>query len=309
MMVDYDLIIIGAGPAGMNACLYASRAGLKTLVIEKDCPGGKVVKANNIENWLGAKQTNGADLALAMFNHSFSFGGVYEQGNVLDVVDKGKYKEVVLKDRRYKCYSVIIAVGTSESKVGVEGEDKFYGRGVSYCVVCDAPLYKNKIVAVVGDSNYAFEEAIYISKFASKVYLICSDVTKISSGNLLEEVRSKENIELKKGYRLDSIEGTNCVKNIVVSGTEKEVIDVSAVFPLIGQSVDSRFSSRLGIVDDKNYILVNERKETKIEGVYAAGDCTNTPLRQIITAGSDGAIAALEALKYINKIKKEITYK
>lgn len=304
MIVDYDLIIVGSGPAGMNACLYATRAGLKTLVIEKDCPGGKVVKANSIENWLGIKSTNGADLALAMFNHSFAFGGVYEQGVVLDVVDKIEYKEVVLKDKIYKCYAVIIAIGTSEKKIGVKGEEQFYGRGVSYCVVCDAPLYKNKIVAVIGDSNYAFEEALYLSKVASKVVLVC-DGKEISNNSLFEEIKVKENIELKCGYKLLSIEGEEFVENIIINNGVNEVIEVSAVFPLLGQSVDTKFSFKLGIVNDKNYILVNERKETGIEGIYAAGDCTDTPLRQIITAGNDGAIAALEALKYINGIKRK----
>lgn len=304
-MTDYDVIIIGCGPAGMNACLYASRSNLKTLVIEKNCPGGKVIKANTIENWLGMDKITGVDLSLNMFKHSFSFGGVYEQGNVLDIIDHNDYKEVILKDKTYKCLTVIIAIGTSEKKIGIPGEEKFYGKGVSYCAVCDAPLYKNKDMVVIGNSAHAIEETVYLSKYARKIYFVC-DMPSFAENEEIKQIRDKNNIDIMAGYYPIRIEGEEGVNRIVLKkGNEERSLETSVVFPLLGDNPDTKFVERLNIVDDKNHIIVNDRKETKIPGIYAAGDCTNTPLKQIVTASSDGALAAIEAYKYIkNKIKK-----
>lgn len=306
-MVDYDVIIIGSGPAGMNACLYATRSNLKTLVIEKNYPGGKVVKTNKIENFIGTQSIEGPDLALNMFKHAFSNGGVYEQGNVLDIIDYGKYKEVVLKDKNYKCYVVIIAIGTSERKMGIPGEETLYGKGVSYCAICDGALYKNQTMVVIGNSDYAIEETLYLSKYAKRILLINSKETLAANSQLLQELNNTKSIEVKNNYTPISINGDKSVKSITIkdnNGIEKE-IETAVVFPLIGNSPDSLFTKRLDIVDDKGYVQVNEKMESKIKGIYAAGDCTNKPLKQIVTATSDGAIAAIEAYKYINTLKKE----
>lgn len=303
-MVDYDLIIIGSGPAGMNACLYATRANLKTLVIEKKYPGGKVVKANKIENYLGIESMNGADLALQMFKHSFSFGGIYEQGNVLDIIDYGSIKEVVTEANKYKCYAVIIATGTSERKIGIPGEDKFYGKGVSYCATCDAPLYKNKKIAVVGTSNHALEETLYLSQFVSEIYLINDEEQINSEFSQLDKIINNDKINILNNSKVIYINGDKSVSSITIeSKYDKKNIEISAIFPLIGDDPNSIFTSRLKLVDDKNYVIVNELKETKIKGIYAAGDCTNGMIKQIVTSSGDGAIAALEANKYIRKIK------
>ena len=303
-MIDYDVIIVGAGPAGMNACLYASRANLKTLVIEKNYPGGKVVKANKIENWLGTQSVEGADLALQMFKHSFSFGGEYKQGNVLDIIDNGKYKEVVLEDQRYKCYAVIICVGTSERKIGIPGEEKFYGKGVSYCAICDAALYKNKQMIVIGNSKHALEESLYLAKFASKVILI-NEKSSFMDDEIITEINKFDNIEIINNVKLISINGEDSVTSVTINNGENIEIEASIVFPFMGSSPDSMFTSRLKITNDKNYIIVNDNQETNIKGIYAAGDCTNGELKQIITASGDGAKAAIRAYKYINKRKKE----
>lgn len=300
-MIDYDVIIIGSGPAGMNACLYASRSNLKTLVIEKNYPGGKVVKANKVENWIGKTTIDGPELALEMFKHAFSYGGVYEQNNVIDVIDYKDYKEVVLKDKKYKCYAVIICSGTSERKIGIPGEDKFYGRGVSYCAVCDGALYKDKTMVVIGNSEYAIEEVDYLVKFAKNVIVI-NDKDNINEE--LIKTLNKDIVQIKNNTKIVSINGKETVESITIIDDKKEMtIQTDVVFPLLGSSPDSMFVKRLNIVDDKNYIKVNEKQETCIEGIYAAGDCTNKPLKQIITATADGAIAAIEAYKYINKKK------
>lgn len=298
-MVDYDLIIVGSGPAGMNACLYATRSNISTLVIEKNYPGGKIVKTDKIENYLGTETISGPDLALSMFKHSYSYGGVYEQGNVIDIVDYKTHKEVVLEDKKYKCYAVILALGTSERKIGIPGEEKLYGKGVSYCAVCDGPLYKDKQMVVIGSNSYALEESVYLSQFASKVYI----VTKKKNIDD-EKILSNKKIEVLYDSEITSINGDDHVESITIKSNDREEqITTSIVFPFLGSSPDSLIAKRLNIVDDKNYIVVNQKQETKIPGIYAAGDCTNGVLKQIVSASADGAIAALEAYKFIKKQK------
>lgn len=303
-MIDYDLIIIGCGPGGMNACLYATRSNLKTLVIERVCPGGKVIKANTVENWLGTEKISGVDLSLQMFKHAFSYGGVYEQGNVLDIIDKGEHKEVVLNNKTYKSYAVIIAIGTSEKKIGIPGEEKYYGKGVSYCAVCDGALYKGKEMAVIGNNDHALEETLYLTKFAKKIYLINENEKFAAKESLIKEIESNDIIEIRNNIKIKSINGEDFVKEIVVINKDKEeTIKTDIVFPFLGDNPDTKFIERLKITNDKGYVVVNEKKETTIPGVYAIGDCTNTPLKQIVTASGDGALAAIEAYKYI-KTKK-----
>ena len=258
-MVDYDLIIIGSGPAGMNACLYATRSNLSTLVIERNCPGGKVVRANVVENYLGTNSTSGPDLALSMFKHSFSYGGTYEQGNVLDVIDRDKYKEVILENKKYTCYSVIICSGISERKIGIPGEEKFYGKGVSYCALCDASLYKNKNMVVIGNSNYALEESLYLSKFGSRIYLLNDKENFKAETSIINKVLQNKKIEIINNCQITSINGNEYVESITVN--EKK-IETSVVFPLVGSSPDSMFTSRLNIIDEQKYIIVNEKQET-----------------------------------------------
>lgn len=297
-MVDYDLVIIGAGPAGMNACLYASRANLKTLVIEKNCPGGKMIKASKIENWLSSKEIGGADLALEMFKHAFSFNGEYLQGNVVDIINCNNYKEVVLENKKITCYAVIVATGTSERKLGIKGEEKFYGKGVSYCTVCDAPLYKDKSVAVLGNSKSIFEDILYLTKFAKVVYYLNE------KENINYNFEKENKIKVINKCKLVSINGENNVSSLtILVDNNIQNIDVSCVFPLYGDVPDTMLTSKLNLLNDNRYVVVNNKQETLIEGIYAAGDCTDNNLKQIITACSSGAVAATQAYKYINKIK------
>lgn len=300
-MVDYDLIIVGSGPAGMNACLYATRANLSTLVIEKNYPGGKIVKTDKIENYLGTEMISGPDLALSMFKHSYAYGGVYEQGNVIDIVDYGDYKEVVLEDKKYKCYAVILAIGTSERKIGIPGEERLYGKGVSYCAVCDGLLYKNKEMVVIGSSKHALEESEYLSQFANKLYIITKQESLED-----EKILNNKKIEVLYNSEVTSINGKEYVESITVKNSgEYKNLTTSIVFPLLGSSPDSLIAKRLNITDDKHYIIVNQKQETVIPGIYAAGDCTNGVLKQIVSASSDGAVAAMEAYKFIKKISKK----
>lgn len=306
MIVDYDLIIVGCGPAGMNACLYATRANLRTLVIEKEYPGGKIVTAKKVENWIGTESIDGADLALSMFKHSFSYGGVYEQNNVLDIINKGEYKEVILKDKKYTCYAVIIATGISERKMKIKGDEQYIGKGVSYCAVCDGSLYKNQDVAVIGNSNHALEDVLYLTEIVNKVILINPEENFKASNYLISAINNNSKVLIYNRSKIKEIKGNAAVNSIVVE-QDGEIIelDVSAVFPLLGISSDGMFAAKLGITDNNNYIKTTSNLQTDIEGIYAAGDCLNKPLKQVITATSDGAIAAIEAAKYIKNIKQK----
>jgi thioredoxin reductase (NADPH) len=204
----------------------------------------------------------------------------------------------------YKCHAVIIATGVSERKLGVPGEEKYYGKGVSYCAVCDGALYKDKVMAVIGNGNHAIEETLFLEKFAKKIYLISSENSLSAEKKLVDQIINNDSIELINNCSLISISGDEFVNGIIVDrGNGKEKIMVSAVFPFLGEEIDTRFAEKLKIVDDKKRIVVNEKKETIIKGIYAAGDCTNTLLRQIVTASGDGAVCATEAYKYIKNKK------
>ena len=172
MDIQYDVIIIGAGPAGMSAAIYASRAGLKTMMLEVSAPGGKLIKTFSIENYPSIKQESGADLAYQMFEHATSFGAEYVYGDVKEVIDHQDYKEVVCQDKSYTCKSVIIASGTTEKSLGLANEQRLVGKGISYCAVCDGALYRGKDVAIVGGGNSALEEAVFLTQFVNKLYII-----------------------------------------------------------------------------------------------------------------------------------------
>jgi thioredoxin reductase (NADPH) len=305
----YDLIIIGAGPAGMSAAIYASRGGLKVAMIEKEVPGGKVMKTGDIENWPGVELIKGPDLAYEMFNHSQKFGAEYLYGNVIDIIDDGKIKKIKTAEGVfYEAYAVIIATGTKERKIGIKGEDEFYGKGVSYCAVCDGALYKNKPIAVVGGGNSALEESLFLTRFASKIYLIHRRDEFRAEEIIVNKVRNNKIIELKLKYIPLEIIGDDNVKQIVIKNVETnevETLEVSAVFPFIGLDPESRFAARLNIINDRGYIVANSDMETSIKGIYAAGDVLDKNLRQIVTASSDGAIAASKAIHYIDEIKKQ----
>lgn len=307
MNMIYDVIIIGAGPGGMSAAVYASRSNLKTLLLDKDAPGGKMLKTSEVENWPGMVHVTGPDLAFQMFEHSTSFGAVYEYGNVQDILNEGKIKKVVCEDQTYETYAVIIATGTKERKIGIPGEDEFYGKGVSYCAVCDGALYKNKEIMVIGGGNSALEEALYLTKFVQKVYLVHRREDFRAEEFIIDNVKKNSKIELVlKSIPLEIL-GNQTVERVKIKNIEsnqEKIISVSAVFPFVGLDPESRFAVRLGICNDFGYINSDQRMMTSIEGIYAVGDVKVKELRQIVTACSDGAIAANHASHYIDKIKR-----
>lgn len=293
-MKQYDLIIIGAGPAGMTALVYATRAGLKAAMLEKDAPGGKLVKTNEIQNWPGIKETSGVDLALKFFDHATSFGGEYLYGDVSEIIDNGDIKVVKTTDGEYHCKAVIVATGTKERLLNIPNEQRLTGKGVSYCAVCDGSFYRNKEVCVIGGGNSALEEALYLTEFASKVKIVIRRDVFRAEPIIQKHVLDNPKIEIITKHIPVEIVGENNVEQIVLKNVETEelmTVDTSAVFPYIGLDPNTSFLDNK-VLDSKGYIKVNEKMETEISGIYGAGDVIVKSLRQVVTATNDGAIAA-----------------
>lgn len=301
-----DLIIIGAGPAGMTAAVYASRAGLKTIMLEAGAPGGKLVKTYEISNWPGIKSTSGVQLAMDMFEHSTTFGAEYAYGNVVEIKD-GELKSVICDDGSvYMAKAVIVATGTQERLMNIPGESENVGRGVSYCAVCDGAFFTDEEVAVIGGGNAALEEALYLTQFASKVYVIMRRDVFRADDIVVNEVKNNQKIELVQKYIPVSIEDDGSkVSSLTLESVEtkeKKVLNVKGIFPYIGAVPVTAFLKDLGVLNDHGYMIVNEHMETKVSGIYGAGDVTDKVLRQVVTAVNDGAIAAQDAFHKIKGI-------
>ena len=298
-----DLIIIGAGPAGLSACLYASRAGLNVLMLDSGAPGGKLNVSAEIENWPGQKKKTGPELAYEMYEHALSFGGQQAFGEVIKIIDHEDYKEVVTTDNTYQAKAVLIATGTKERKMQIPMEDELTGHGVSYCAVCDGPFFKDEEVAVIGGGNSALEEAIYLTKFVSKVHLIVRRDVFRADKIIQDHVYANEKIEihfLKKPHHL--IEKDGKVDKLALEDSKTGEISelaVKGVFPFVGLDPITNFVSDLGICDEHGYIITDETMKTKVPGIYAAGDVRQKILRQVVTAANDGAVAGQQIANYL----------
>lgn len=295
MNKEYDVMIIGGGPAGLTAAVYASRANLKTIFIEKGAPGGKMVKTFKIENWPGDKSINGVDLSLRMFDHSKAFGATYKYGEVVNIESKGATEQIVtLKNGdQFQVKSVVIATGMVERvPEWIDGIHKFEHRGVSYCAICDGPLYKGKPAAIIGGGNSAIEEATYLASIASQVNVfVRAESDLIAEKKLVDELKEKKNITLLMNAEIKTLHGDDKLEKVdaVVNGESKS-FDVNVVFPYIGQVPVSSFAKDLSITDARGFIETDELMETKVKGIYAIGDIRVKEIRQIATAAADGAI-------------------
>lgn len=297
----YDLIIIGSGPAGITAAIYAKRANLNVLLIEANTPGGQIVNTDKIENYPGLI-TNGADLAINMFNHLNQLNVETEFSKVSNLSLNKNIKEIKLEnDKTLKSKTVIIATGVRPRKLKIENEDKFTNNGISWCAICDGPFYKDKIVSVIGGGNSGAQAALNLSQIAKKVYLI-QDYKKLTADNVtVDKINKNKNIEVFLNSKPLKFIGDNKLEKIElnIKGETKQ-LKTDGVFEYIGLEPKASFLSKLDITKN-GYILTNDNMETKIEGVYAAGDCRYKKYRQIVTAASDGAIAALNIIDYLGK--------
>lgn len=306
----YDVVIIGAGVAGISASIYAKRSNMNVLLVEKDAPGGQINKTAEIENYPGFTSIKGPDLAFNLFNQITALKIPYKSLEVLEIIDNKDYKILKTSKEDIKTKSVIIATGRSPRKLGIENEDKLYGNGISFCAICDANLYKDKDVLVVGGGNSALEESLYLSNIASSVTII-NRSNKLRADNKVQDiVKQKENIEIVYNTEIDSF---NIDKEKLVSVNLKNKEDRSiseletdGIFIFIGYEPSNNLIMNLDLINDEGYIIVNNKMETKIPGIFACGDIIKKDLYQIVTSESEGAIAATFAKKYVDSLDNEL---
>ncbi|MBR3439465.1 MAG: thioredoxin-disulfide reductase [Clostridia bacterium] len=302
----YDIIIIGAGPAGLSAAIYAGRAGLNCLILESTMYGGQITSTPEVENYPSVKKIAGWELADNLYQQAVSFGAQLNFESVESIVNDGALKTVITKENAYVCKTVIIANGAKRKHLGIEGEDEFSGKGVSYCAYCDGSFFKDKTVCVCGGGNTALEDALYLSNVCKKVYLIHRRNEYRAQKHLVDLIEKAENIEPVLSYLPVRISGDNTVKSITLKQKESEeeiTLETDAVFVCIGLFPENASFSDVVSLDDNGYIIADETCKTSCEGIFAAGDTRTKELRQIVTAASDGAIAATAALSYINQME------
>ncbi|MDP3790509.1 MAG: thioredoxin-disulfide reductase [Candidatus Omnitrophota bacterium] len=311
-MVDiHDIVIVGGGPAGLTAGIYASRARMNTLLLEKIACGGQILTADVIENFPGFPcGTNGPDLADFMLKQAEHFGLVISTREVAKILPKSSQSDPFLiktvEGDDIKALSVIISTGADWNALGVPGEDKLRGRGVSYCATCDGPLFRNKEVVVVGGGDTALGEAIYLTRFASKVTVIHRRDALRATRILQERAFANKKMELCLKSVVTEIVGTSRVEGVKVKNTatsEEKTIRTDGVFVLIGLSPNSGMFKDLLKLDEKGYIISDEDMKTSIDGIFACGDVRSKPLRQVVTATGEGATAAVSAQHYVEKLK------
>ncbi|MCK5783294.1 MAG: thioredoxin-disulfide reductase [Desulfobacterales bacterium] len=303
---DYDLVIIGGGPAGLTAGLYAARARLKVILVEKITPGGQILVTDWIENYPGFPEgLTGVDLVQKMTDQVNKFDIEIESAEVQGLDLSEQVKIIKLSDREISTHTVIIATGASPSKLGVPGEDSLYGKGLSSCATCDGPFFRDKVVAAVGGGDTAVQESIFLTKFASKVYLIHRRDELRATKIIQERAFANDKIEILwdtvvTGFEgLFNVEKVN-IKNVKTGATENLTVD--GCFVWVGISPNTDFIKDSVKLDESGFIIANSRMETSVPGVFVAGDVRNTPLRQVATAVGDGATAAVSAGHYIENL-------
>jgi thioredoxin reductase (NADPH) len=300
----FDLIIVGAGVAGLTAAIYAARGGADFIVLEQDgYGGGQISSAHLVENYPGLPSVCGADLSEEIRAHAEKLGAKIEFGIVTDIINNGDSKKVITEDNiEYFSKAVIIATGASPRTLGVPGEDKFLGRGVSYCAVCDGAFYEDKDVFVIGGGDTAVEDAIYLSDICKSVTLVHRREEFRAPKTRVDYLKSKENIKFILNANLISIDGTERVSSVSVNANNNiNKYTTDGVFIAVGTKPESSMIKSLNIDTDNGYIKADETCRTNIKGIFAAGDIRTKHLRQVITAAADGANAAISAMNFIKQ--------
>ena len=302
----YDVIIIGAGPAGLAAGIYGKRAGLSTLVLDASpLSGGQILNTYEVDNYPGLPGISGADLGKTLKEHALKLGVEFATGRVTEIKDEGSKKTLITRKATFEALAVIVATGASNKKLGCPGEDELSGMGVSYCATCDGAFFTGKKVAVVGGGDVALEDALYLARTCDKVYLVHRRDEFRGAAVLQEQVKNTSNIEIIFNSELSSINGTDCVESVTLRNKKdltETSVEVSGVFVAVGTAPNTKSISGLPKQDENGYILANEDCVTDIPGIYAAGDVRTKQLRQIVTATSDGANAITSLQRYIQTI-------
>ncbi len=303
-----DIIIIGAGPAGLTAAIYAARAGASVVVLDKHAYGGQVATTSYIDNYPGLPNIEGSDFAIKLYTHAREAGAEVLFEEVTGVQLKGSVKTVKTTNNEYQSRAVILANGASRRKLGVPGEDTFVGRGVSYCGTCDAAFFRDKEVAIVGGGNTALTDAVLLSATSKKVYLIHRRDEFRAETAKQKALEKRDNIELVLSSTVESIEGTETVQHVTLKTPDgEETLKVSGIFIAIGMIPQTDMYKDQIALDEYGYVPSGEDCATSIEGVWVAGDLRRKPLRQIVTATSDGAVAAVAAADYCTTQAEDLT--
>lgn len=301
----YDVLIVGAGPGGLTAAIYTSRANMSTIIVDRGVPGGQLQNTAEIENFPGFSHISGPDLAQNMFEHATKFGAKYKYGDVKSIKQSpNKTFDVEVGKQIIKARSVIIATGTKYKTLGVPGEKEFTGRGVSWCAVCDGAFYKDKHVAVVGGGDSAVEEAVYLTKFASKVTVIHRRDKFRAQPILVDRMLKNEKINVIFNSTVEEINGDKVVTSVSVKDIHGNLsaLDCDGVFEYVGMNPVSEFIRGLNITDENGWIITDSSMKTSIDGIYAVGDVRKDTIRQVVTATGDGCVAAQMAQHYIESL-------
>ena len=301
----YDIVIIGAGPAGLSAAIYGQRAGKETLLIDAKGFGGQIINTPDVENYPGIKKVSGLELATNLYEQATELGAEIVYEKAVGIEDAGQHKKVKTESAVYETKSVIISTGAKNRPMGLEQEEKYTGAGVSYCATCDGAFFRGRDVAVIGGGNTALEDAEVLSGIADKVYLVHRrDQLRGEEANV-KRLREKENVE----FILDSVPvelvGDTMISGLKVKNVKTEetiTLLVQGVFVAIGQMPDNQDFADVARLDDKGYVTAGEDCLTGTPGIFTAGDCRTKKVRQLATAAADGAVAALAAVEYINNI-------
>lgn len=306
----YDVIIIGAGPAGMTAAVYTSRGSLATLMLERGIPGGQMANTEEVENYPGFETILGPELSTKMYEHAKKFGAEYAYGDVSKIIDGEEYKIIKAGSKEYKTRSIIITTGAEYKKMGIPGERELGGRGVSYCAVCDGAFFKQKNLIVVGGGDSAVEEGVYLTRFADKVTIVHRRGELRAQKILQDRAFANEKVDFIWNHTLKEIHDKDGKVGSVtlvstVDGSEQEV-QADGVFIYIGMVPLTAPFKNLGILNEQGYVVTNDKMETSVEGIFAAGDVRDKTLRQIVTATGDGSIAAQTAQHYVEELKEKI---
>lgn len=300
-----DLAIIGAGPAGLTAAIYALRAGINVKIFEKNIYGGQTAIIDRLENYPGFESINGVDFANLVYNQTEKLGAEFIFSKVVKLDLLGNEKYIYTEDgEKVACKAVLISNGLKRRHLGCKGEAEFSGKGVSYCATCDGAFFKSKNVLIVGGGNTALEDALYLSNICSKVTMIVRKDCFRGESVLAEEVKNNSKIEIKFSSQLEEIKGEKFVNSAIIKNKDGNLseISVEGVFIAIGYEPDKSLYENQILTDEQGYFIADETCETNLPGVYVAGDCRKKPLRQIITAASDGAVAGNKAAEYILRI-------
>lgn len=287
----YDIIIVGAGPAGLTAALYALRANKKVLIFEANTYGGQIINAAKMENYPGIKSISGFDYATELYNQVMDLGAEIKYETVIRIDEN---KNVITNNGTYNCKAIILATGAKNRKLGIKNENEYLGKGLSYCATCDGNFYKDKIVAVVGGGNTAITDAIYLSDIVSKVYLIHRKDSFRADEKYISELKQKHNVEFVLNTNIMRLYGDDILEGIELDNGLN--IALNGLFIAVGQEPKNEIFSNIINIDEKGYIISEDGVHTNVDGIYVAGDARVKELRQVVTAVSDGAIAATIAI-------------